>query len=94
MSSTIGARFIGIDGDVIAGVVGVVEIVGAAGRVHRLRGAGQVTLAADGLGILREAVAQDEVDGVAVEVDEAVRQVHDEAQLRVALEAAVMHFFF
>ena len=35
-------------------------------------------LAADELGILREAVEQDEVD-------EAVRQVHDEAQLRVAL---------
>ena len=51
-------------------------------------------LAADELGILREAVAQDEVDGVAVEVDEAVRQVHDEAQLRVALAVAVMHFFF
>ena len=34
---------------------------------------------------MREAVAQHEVDGVAVEVDEAVRQVHDEAQLRVAL---------
>ena len=42
-------------------------------------------LAADELGVLREAVAQHEVDGVAVEVDEAVRQVHDEAQLRVAL---------
>ena len=51
-------------------------------------------LAADELGILREAVAQDEVDGVGVEVDEAVRQVHDEAQLRVALAADVMHFFF
>ena len=51
-------------------------------------------LAADELGVLREAVAQDEVDGVAVEVDEAVRQAHDAARLRVALAAAVMHFFF
>ena len=87
---------VAVEGDAVAagqffdavGLAVAGEVVGR-GDEH----AGLVAqLAADELGVLREAVAQDEVDGV--EVDEAVRQAHDAARLRVALVAAVMHFFF